>query len=94
MRCSVWLRNCNSCYEKEVDLKSLTTQSQKDGAGTKFENQGGRQSGEQKEQDESRLSRELAEMLADFEKETQQPRKATRRNRKPRMAEATFESWA
>lgn len=80
--------------EKEVDLKSLTTQSQKDGAGTKFENQGGRQSGEQKEQDESRLSRELAEMLADFEKETQQPRKATRRNRKPRMAEATFESWA
>ena len=80
--------------DKEVDLKSLTTQSQKDGEGAKFENQGGRQSGEQKEKDESWLSRELAELIADFEKESQQPRKAMRTNRKPRMAEATFESWA
>jgi len=80
--------------DKEVDLKSLTTQSQKDGGGAKFENQGGRQSGEQKEKDESWLSRELAELIADFEKESQQPRKAMRTNRKPRMAEATFESWA
>ena len=80
--------------DKEVDLKSLTTQSQKDGEGAKFENQGGRQSGEQKEKDESWLSRELAELIADFEKESQQPRKAMRTNRKPRLAEATFESWA
>ena len=80
--------------DKEVDLKSLTTQSQKDGGGAKFENQSGRQSGEQKEKDESWLSRELAELIADFEKESQQPRKAMRTNRKPRMAEATFESWA
>ena len=80
--------------DKEVDLKSLTTQSQKDGGGAKFENQGGRQSGEQKEKDESWLSRELAELIADFEKESQKPRKAMRTNRKPRMAEATFESWA
>ena len=80
--------------DKEVDLKSLTTQSQKDGGGAKFENQGGRQSGEQKEKDESWLSRELAELIADFEKESQQPRKAMRTNLKPRMAEATFESWA
>ena len=80
--------------DKEVDLKSLTTQSQKDGEGAKFENQGGRQSGEQKEKDESWLSRELAELIADFEKESQQPRKAMRTKRKPRMAEATFESWA
>ena len=80
--------------DKEVDLKTLTTQSQKDGGGAKFENQGGRQSGEQKEKDESWLSRELAELIADFEKESQQPRKAMRTNRKPRMAEATFESWA
>jgi hypothetical protein len=36
----------------------------------------------------------LAELIADFEKESQQPRKAMRTNRKPRMAEATFESWA
>ena len=80
--------------DKEVDLKSLTTQSQKDGGGAKFENQGGRQSGDQKEKDESWLSRELAELIADFEKESQHPRKAMRTNRKPRMAEATFESWA
>ena len=80
--------------DKEVDLKSLTTQSQKDGEGAKFENQGGRQSGEQKEKDESWLSRELAELIADFEKESQQPRKAMLTNRKPRLAEATFESWA
>ena len=80
--------------DKEVDLKSLTTQSQKDGEGAKFENQGGRQSGEQKEKDESWLSRELAELIADFEKESQQPRKAMRTNRKPRLAEATFEIWA
>ena len=80
--------------DKEVDLKSLTTHSQKDGAGAKFENQGGRQSGEQNEKEESWLSRELAELLAEFENESQQPRKATRRNRKPRMADATFETWA
>ena len=91
---SGWAELQQLLADKEVDLKSLTTQSQKDGAGTKFENQGGRQSGEQKEKDDSWLSRELAELIADFEKESQQPRKATRRNRKPRMAEATFESWA
>ena len=80
--------------EKDVDLKSLTSQSQKDGAGTKFDSQDGRQSDQQKEKDESFLGKELAELLADFEKETQQPRKAGRTKRKPRMAKTTFESWA
>ena len=80
--------------EKDVDLKSLTSQSQKDGSGTKFDSQDGRQSDQQKEKDESFLGKELAELLADFEKETQQPRKAGRTKRKPRMAKTTFESWA
>ena len=80
--------------EKDVDLKSLTSQSHKEGAGTKFDSQDGRQSGQQKEKDESFLGKELSEFLAEFEKETHQPRKAGRAKGKARMAETTFDIWA
>ncbi|MDA7653314.1 hypothetical protein N8644_00860 [bacterium] len=89
-----WSELQASLAEKDVDLKSLITNGQKENGDTLFNGKNGRQSDESQRGTESWFSDELSELIAEFEKEAQQPRKAKRANRKPRMADATFESWA
>ncbi len=91
---SGWSELQASLAEKDVDLKSLITNGQKENSDTLFNGKNGRQSDESQRGTESWFSDELGELMAEFEKEAQQPRKAKRTNRKPRMADATFESWA
>jgi predicted dithiol-disulfide oxidoreductase (DUF899 family) len=91
---SGWSELQASLAEKDVDLKSLITNGQKENGDTLFNGKNGRQSDESQRGTESWFSDELGELMAEFEKEAQQPRKAKRTNRKPRMADATFESWA
>lgn len=91
---SGWSELQASLAEKDVDLKSLITNGQKENGDTLFNGKNGRQSDESQRGTESWFSDELSELIAEFEKEAQQPRKAKRANRKPRMANATFESWA
>jgi len=89
-----WSELQASLAEKDVDLKSLITNGQKENGDTLFNGKNGRQSDESQRGTESWFSDELSELIAEFEKEAQQPRKAKRANRKPRVADATFESWA
>ena len=91
---SGWSELQASLAEKDVDLKSLITNGQKENGDTLFNGKNGRQSDESQRGNESWFSDELSELMAEFEKEAQQPREAKRTNRKPRMADATFESWA
>jgi len=91
---SGWSELQASLAEKDVDLKSLITNGQKENGDTLFNGKNGRQSDESQRGTESWFSDELGELMAEFEKEAQHPWKAKRTNRKPRMADATFESWA
>jgi hypothetical protein len=91
---SGWNELQASLAEKDVDLKSLITNGQKEGSGTLFNGKNGRQSDGTQRDDESWFSEELGELMAEFEKEAQKPRKAKHTNRKARMPDATFESWA
>ncbi|MGY8771691.1 MAG: hypothetical protein ACKVH8_25010, partial [Pirellulales bacterium] len=91
---SGWSELQASLAEKDVDLKSLITNGQKGNGDTLFNGKNGRQSDESQRGTESWFTDELGELMAEFEKEAQQPRKAKRTNRKPWMADATFESWA
>ena len=91
---SGWSELQASLAEKDVDLKSLISNGQKENGDTLFNGKNGRQSDESQRGTESWFSDELGELMAEFEKEVQQPRKAKRTNRKPRMADASFESWA
>ena len=89
-----WSELQASLAEKDVDLKSLITNGQKEGGGTLFNEKNKRQFGGTQRDDESWFSEELGELMAEFEKGARQPRKAKHTNRKARMADATFESWA
>jgi len=91
---SGWSELQASLAEKDVDLRSLTTANPKEGHSNMFEGKKERQSGNAKQDDESWFSEELTELLAEFEKEAQGPRKAKRNRNKARMAETNFESWA
>lgn len=91
---SGWSELQASLAEKDVDLKSLISNGQKENGDTLFNGKNGRQSDESQRGTESWFSDELGELMAEFEKEAKQPQKAKRTNRKPRMADATFESWA
>ncbi|MDP7051805.1 MAG: hypothetical protein QF600_07760 [Verrucomicrobiota bacterium] len=83
-----------SLAEKDVDLRSLITATQKEGHSNMFGGKNERQSGGAKQDDETWFSEELTELLAEFEKDAQKQGKAKRNGRKARMPEATFESWA
>jgi hypothetical protein len=89
-----WSELQASLAEKDVDLKSLITNGQKEGGGTLFNEKNKRQFGGTQRDDESWFSEELGELMAEFEKGARKPRKAKHTNRKARMADATFESWA
>ncbi|MBC8244419.1 MAG: hypothetical protein H8E20_08505 [Verrucomicrobia bacterium] len=91
---SGWSELQASLAEKDVDLRSLITANPKEGHSDMFSGKNGRQSGGAKQDDESWFSEELSELLAEFEKEAQEPGKAKRNRRKARMAETNFESWA
>ena len=89
-----WSELQASLAEKDVDLKSLITNGQKEGGGTLFNEKNKRQFGGTQRDDESWFSEELGELMAEFEKGARKPRKAKHTNRKARIADATFESWA
>ena len=89
-----WSELQASLAEKDVDLKSLITGSQKEGHSYMFGGKNDRQSDGSNRDEESWFSEELSELVAEFEKEAQKPGKAKRNRKKARMAETTFESWA
>ena len=89
-----WSELQASLAEKDVDLKSLITGSQKEGHSYMFGGKNDRQSDGSNRDEESWFSEELSELVAEFEKEAQKPGKANRNRKKARMAETTFESWA
>ena len=89
-----WSELQASLAEKDVDLRSLITGSQKEGHSYMSGGKNERQSDGSNRDEESWFSEELSELLAEFEKEAQVPGKAKRNRRKARMAETNFESWA
>jgi len=89
-----WSELQASLAEKDVDLRSLITGSQKEGHSYMSGGKNERQSDGSNRDEESWFSEELSELLAEFEKEAQVPGKAKRNRRKARMTETNFESWA